>query len=213
MRHDESDWDIPELNNWAENNPDDLLTQMKKFWNNITPEPYYKLVDKKVVRCTREEADWGDSRRVQCHQVGHFRISTVFLPIDHSFTYEGPPVVFETMVFDESFEGTTTYVNKDGSMWDAHRDTEMWRCCTWDEAVNQHWEAVYQYEQLTRTMAVEIEVPDSSRTPRKSPVKDRETKPGPPPCSSEDGSPSRTTAMRRLWGWARATLRSWFTRG
>jgi len=47
-------------------------------------------------------------------------VSTVFLPLDHNFTGEGPPIVFETMVFR-----------------DEHGE-ECERCSTWEEAVAMH---------------------------------------------------------------------------
>ena len=47
-------------------------------------------------------------------------ISTVFLGLDHSFSNEGPPILFETMVFGGRF------------------DQEMERYATWDQAVRGH---------------------------------------------------------------------------
>jgi len=47
------------------------------------------------------------------------RVSTVFLGIDHGFG-EGPPVLFETMVFGGEF------------------DQEQERYCTWDQAEKGH---------------------------------------------------------------------------
>lgn len=46
-------------------------------------------------------AKWfGTAKRIVRHQqVGRAWISTIFLGIDHSFTEEGPPVLWETMVF------------------------------------------------------------------------------------------------------------------
>jgi len=51
-------------------------------------------------------------------------VSTVFLGIDHSFSVNGPPLLFETLVFGGPLDG------------------EMSRCATWDEAVRQHCAAV-----------------------------------------------------------------------
>lgn len=39
------------------------------------------------------------SRRVAHDEVCGYRVSTVFLGLDHSFSPEGPPLIFETMVF------------------------------------------------------------------------------------------------------------------
>ena len=42
--------------------------------------------------------DSGDKRRVDKTEVGPYSVSTVFLALDHSFG-EGPPLLYETMVF------------------------------------------------------------------------------------------------------------------
>jgi hypothetical protein len=47
-------------------------------------------------------ANWEpDARRIGLTQVGTFEVSTVFLIINHQYG-EGPPILFETMVFDKS---------------------------------------------------------------------------------------------------------------
>lgn len=61
-------------------------------------------------------------KRVEETQVGSYRISTVFLGIDHNFFGEGPPLLFETMVFCRG----------------SGRDLEMDRYATWDQAVLGH---------------------------------------------------------------------------
>jgi hypothetical protein len=55
-------------------------------------------------------------------------VSTVFLGLDHRFSGEGPPVLFETLIFGGKHDG------------------EMWRCCTWDEAEAQHARVVASME-------------------------------------------------------------------
>ena len=62
-----------------------------------------------------------NKRRVAFDRVGKIDISTVFLGIDHNWG-DGKPLLFETMVFDDS------------------EDCE--RCSTWEEAVEQHARAV-----------------------------------------------------------------------
>jgi hypothetical protein len=49
--------------------------------------------------------EWGDGmqqvgRTLACETVAGFDVSTVFLGIDHSF-HGGPPVLWETMIFDK----------------------------------------------------------------------------------------------------------------
>jgi hypothetical protein len=54
-----------------------------------------------------------------------YNVSTVFLGIDHNFSDDdGPPVLFETMIFGEAGE---EYCD---------------RCCTWDEAIEMHNKAL-----------------------------------------------------------------------
>jgi hypothetical protein len=47
-------------------------------------------------------------------------VSTVFLGMDHNFWDEGPPLLFETMVFGGPL------------------DSRLTRCSTWEEAEDQH---------------------------------------------------------------------------
>lgn len=48
------------------------------------------------------------------------RVSTVFLGLDHNFSRKGPPIVFESMAFDDYGENACD------------------RYATWDEAVRGH---------------------------------------------------------------------------
>lgn len=75
--------------------------------------------------------EWGrwfqtHDRHVAVEAIGGYRISTVFLGIDHSFG-RGLPILFETMIF-----------NPDGD------DRDMWRCGTWEDAIDMHEAAVAQ---------------------------------------------------------------------
>jgi hypothetical protein len=75
--------------------------------------------DSKTWACWYETAD--DQRRVARDEP--FKgvvVSTVFLALDHRHFGEGPPILFETMVFG----GPLNYT--------------MQRCATWDEAETQH---------------------------------------------------------------------------
>lgn len=42
-----------------------------------------------------------DDRVIGSTKVGGFHVSTVFLGLDHNFSGTGPPVLWETMVFDD----------------------------------------------------------------------------------------------------------------
>jgi len=87
---------------------------------------YYILQGKKVVPISdiRECSEFLskiDNRRVAYTEISpESHVSTVFLCFDHSFTPDGPPILFETLVFG-------------GEMAD-----EMARYSTWDEAVEGH---------------------------------------------------------------------------
>ena len=76
-----------------------------------------------------EWANWfkTGNRRVAEDYVGSYRVSTVFLGLDHSFSrffgVVAAPLVFETMIFADNANPQ-------------HCDME--RCSTWDEAVEQH---------------------------------------------------------------------------
>lgn len=71
----------------------------------------------KAAEKSRRNGSW----RVALDYVGRHEISTVFLGLDHNHRREGPPLLFETMVFSQP----------EGWM-----DCE--RCSTWDEAEKQH---------------------------------------------------------------------------
>jgi len=64
---------------------------------------YYKLDEnKKVVPCTVEE--WArrfdqDDRVVGRTTIGSILVSTVFTGMDYDFSGEGPPILWETMIF------------------------------------------------------------------------------------------------------------------
>lgn len=80
--------------------------------------------------------EWGESfqlanRRVAVDDVGKLHISTIFLGMDHNFHEGGPPLLFETMVFQE-----------DGS------SGECERYSTWEEAEAGHQEWVERLKRM-----------------------------------------------------------------
>ena len=92
---------------------------------------YYILDGKTPVRCDiRELRQWFETndRVIAKTEKGDVYISTVFLGIDHTLD-GGPPLLFETMIFDQSDEG---------KRWNQEK---MWRYSTWDEAVIGHKKA------------------------------------------------------------------------
>ena len=66
---------------------------------------FYKLKRRKVIPweylcCTEKNFRNIANRRVRFSKMGKFMVSTIFLFIDHNFTGEGPPVLFETAIHD-----------------------------------------------------------------------------------------------------------------
>lgn len=88
------------------------------------------------------------SRRVALDHVGSWMISTVFLGIDYSFRGDGPPILFETMVFEHGDVGAESEVN---------------RYSTWDDAIQGHQAMVERYKTETSepstSLIVEYQVP------------------------------------------------------
>ena len=84
----------------------------------------YILDGTELVPVSLEEwAEWFESteRHLASTWIGRYWVSTVFLGIDHRFFGEGPPIVFESMIF------------KGG-----HHDINQTRYATWDEAMDGH---------------------------------------------------------------------------
>lgn len=84
----------------------------------------YILKDKVPVEID-DILEWGRqfeeaNRVVAKTQIGESRVSTVFLGLDHNWSDDGPPLLFETMVFGGPL------------------DQEQERCSTWEEAEEMH---------------------------------------------------------------------------
>lgn len=87
----------------------------------IGSRAYYYVLDGHVPRATtwRESFGHAEVRRVASTDLGDISVSTVFLGFDHNWG-DGPPILFETMVFGGDHGGYE------------------WRYSTWDEAVDGH---------------------------------------------------------------------------
>lgn len=92
---------------------------MNKFVLNAQGEPE---------RCD-DIIEWGrffedfDNRRIARDEIGEILVSTVFLGMDHRFLGEGPPILYETMIF--------------GGGHDEYQE----RCCTRAQALEMHAKA------------------------------------------------------------------------
>lgn len=85
---------------------------------------FYKLVGREVQQCLSFE-DFIEAHNNKWQwktDVGNKTVSTVFLALDHRFSEDGPPVLFETMVFPDQ--------------------DICERYCTYEEAVKGHSEIV-----------------------------------------------------------------------
>lgn len=88
---------------------------------------YYILEGKKIVQ-VEDILTWGtfyskiSKRRVGSDNIQGVSISTVFLGIDHNFSSDGPPVLFETMSFGKILSP----------------ECILYRYCTYNAAYNTH---------------------------------------------------------------------------
>jgi len=94
---------------------------------------YYKLVGKKVVP-VKDVLEWGRwfenrAQRIVKQELlpNGYYVSTVFLGIDHSFSMfrNTPPVVFETMVFDEASFNKYGGIEEDMDRYTTYKQAEL----------------------------------------------------------------------------------------
>jgi len=76
--------------------------------------------------------EWADQfeamdRRLKVDKLYGHKVSTVWLGYDHNH-FDGPPLLFETMIFLDEFGGNDIYCD---------------RYTTWEEALNGHAKAVH----------------------------------------------------------------------
>jgi hypothetical protein len=84
---------------------------------------FYRLDGRTPVQCDMET--WAQmmespARQVASEEIEGVRVSTVFLGLDHNFFGNGPPLLFETMTFSDTF----------GEI--------QWRCSTYLHAEEMH---------------------------------------------------------------------------
>jgi hypothetical protein len=89
-----------------------------------------------------------DYRRVAYTDLGHAQISTVWLGIDHDFSFfggkKGPPIIFETMVFGLLADLDLT-------------DRDTWRYSTLEQAQAGHEQVVAEVERRIEELLRESE--------------------------------------------------------
>lgn len=75
--------------------------------------------------------------------VGMFKVSTVFMGLCHQFSGDGPPILFETMVF-------STELDEEGRTVEAREFEHLfWRGVSWEDAAWNHLETVRILEMET----------------------------------------------------------------
>ena len=89
------------------------------------------ILDENRQAISVEFNEWAKEFKTSARQVAvttfvDCKVSTVFLGVDHNYFDVGPPLLFETLVFDGVL------------------DDEMRRCSTWEEAEIQHAEVVQE---------------------------------------------------------------------
>ncbi len=116
----------------------------------------YILVDHEPVLCEDliTWATWFEGnlseRRVRLTRVGPYYVSTVFLGLDHNFRPQGPPILFETMVWiygerEITIGGKTFKHNQDFL-------NIQERCSTWEQALAQHEDVIRQVKAESDTV-------------------------------------------------------------
>jgi hypothetical protein len=74
------------------------------------------------------------NKRIAKDDLGDCKVSTVFLGVDHNYIDKGPPILFETLVFERR---DTRY-----------DDQEMKRYATWAQAVRGHKQLTRKWEKI-----------------------------------------------------------------
>jgi hypothetical protein len=101
---------------------------------------YYILDDQRRVKAAKDVLEWGrwfettGNRRVALTKFEcGVTVSTVFLGMNHRFDDNGPPLLYETMVFELSME---------------QGDDMQWRYSSWDDAEVGHKATVRRVKEL-----------------------------------------------------------------
>jgi hypothetical protein len=92
-----------------------------------------------------------EERSVGLTIVGPYRVSTMFLGLDHQFG-DGPPMIFETCVFDSSASIEDSFCP---GRFIEHSEVQD-RCSTWDQAVEMHAQVVARLEAETGCTRAEM---------------------------------------------------------
>lgn len=100
--------------------PTVYVPRLPAGFSELAVDKYILEADGRTFRRAYDLLEWGewfessgDQRIVARTEIGGVRVSTVFLGLDHNFRREGPPILFETLVFggplDQEQERYATY--------------------------------------------------------------------------------------------------------
>ena len=117
----------------------DALRAIEQKFEELARRPlHYRLLpDGRIEPCGMWE--WAETMERKQHvlrqtYIGDFLISTIFLGMDHSFGF-GPPLLFETMVFDHRNLRPEQETIKERRVETVHQD----RCSLLSETYKMHW--------------------------------------------------------------------------
>lgn len=129
---------------------------------------YWILDADGIPQPTDDVIKWGKFFESKERQIGYYErdgywVSTVFLGIDHRFMQNGPPLLFETMVFDDvreerEFPPGRKYITNGNSM-------ECERYSTKDDALIGHERHVKELDRkldYARDVAIAVIKPEDS---------------------------------------------------
>lgn len=115
---------------------------------------YYRLNDNNEPEpCEAKDVELGT--RVGLGKYGDYVVSTVFLGIDHRFGPDGPPLVFETMIFPKG-DMTEEWVARYSTYQEA-LDGHIFACNIVREAIARGTDDLYEVEEELRACMKEEE--------------------------------------------------------
>lgn len=127
---------------------------------NKIPRPVEEMTPANMMKV---EASFSDPRRVVGHtKLGEYRVSTVFLVLNHRVWDKGPPSLFETMVFNDAgtnvdFSERTDSQKASMALFGVDLFGNHRRYSTWEEAETGHRETVRMIESITGEKPVDVD--------------------------------------------------------
>jgi hypothetical protein len=130
--------------------------------NYILKEPGHQIVRVSDVLTWARwmEANHPSATRVGRTDVGGYIVSTIFLAIDYQFAPTGPPILWETMVYDPEHKSPSTGNPTLDSLPGIH-DIQMERCPgSWEQSEEMHERIVCKLEEALGVTRQSTTTPD-----------------------------------------------------